>query len=787
MGSFSNTPGQVTIVPVFWLPSGFSYTANYQTIIDQYVDDLAAASNTGLNVFSVYQEYYDSPSGTNRNLVYHVTHGTDIVDTQPFPTGVCPVTTTDSRGQATGLTTCISDGQLQAELSRLGVASSDRVVYQVLLPQHVETCQGNVAPWSACSAPVTYCGYHSGFNTSATTFVLYSNLPFPLLNYCADDGASGAQAPNGDAYADALLSIFSHEANEAITDSFGAWFDSNGYENGDECAYVYGLESGPAGAFYNQTINGHHYLTQTEFSNQSYFANSGDPVDNTHGTITAGCVQTRLPTSPSGVTATAGNTYATLTWTPALSAGSSPITGYRVTPSGGSPQTFNGSATSAVFTGLTNGTSYTFTVAAINAIGTGPDSVPSNTVTPATPAAGVYVPVTPFRILDTRQCAPCGAPIGPYSTPFDTGTIRQLQVTGGGGVIPSSGVTAVVLNVTATDTTQSGFFTLYPHGAGRPNSSNVNFVAGQTVPNLVQVAVGASGQVDLYNFYGNADMIIDVAGYFATGGGTNGLFNPLTPTRILDTRNCAPCGAPIGPYSTPFGVGQTRTLQIAGGALGGVPLGASGVVLNVTVTNPTNSGFLTLFPDGASKPNASNVNFVAGQTVPNRVYVKLGSNGYVDIYNFNSTTDVIIDVNGYFSNGSSTTSGYQYYSLPPARIIDTRQCPACGAPIGAYGTPFTGGQTRTAAVAGTGALLPASANAQAVVANATTTDTTQGGFYTLFPDGTTRPNASDVNWVTGETVPNLSVTKLGSNGQMDVYNYFGNADLIIDVNGYYGP
>lgn len=298
MGSFSNTPGQVTIVPVFWQPPGYSFTPNYQSIIDQYVDDIAAASNTSTNVFSVYQEYYDSPNGANRPLVYHITHGADIVDTHLFPPGACPVTSTDTRGNPTFLTTCVSDGQLQAELTRLGVASSDKVVYQVLFPPHVETCQGNAAPWSACSAPVTYCGYHSGFNTSATTFILYSNLPFPLLTYCADDGASGAQAPNGDPYADAQLSIFSHEANEAITDSFGAWFDANGYENGDECAYVYGAESGSNGSLYNQSINGHHYLTQVEFSNAKFNANQGVNVDNTHATFVAGCVPSVTTANP---------------------------------------------------------------------------------------------------------------------------------------------------------------------------------------------------------------------------------------------------------------------------------------------------------------------------------------------------------------------------------------------------------------------------------------------------------------------------------------------------------
>lgn len=560
-----------------------------------------------------------------------------------------------------------------------------------------------------------------------------------------------------------------------------AWEDNGGYSAGPPIlagGFVWSLTQG-GGTLHrldpssgSQTTFGvgsaTRFMTPAADSGRIFIAQTTSIRELNFGNVTP---PTNLPAAPTSVQATAGDGYATLSWTAPAYTGSGPITGYRVTPAGGTARVFNGSATSAVFTGLTNGTSYSFTVAAINAYGTGPDSLPSSTVTPATPTAGAYVPVTPFRILDTRQCAPCGAPIGSYTTPFASGTVRTLQITGMGG-IPASGVTAAVLNVTATDTTQSGFFTIYPDGSNRPNASNLNFVAGQTVANLVQVAVGSNGQVDLYNHYGNADMVIDVAGYFSTGAGS--LFNAQTPNRVMDTRQCAPCGAPIGPYTTPFASGQTRVLNV------GAPTGASGVILNVTATNPTDDGFLTLFPDGSSRPNVSNVNFTAGQTVPNRVYVKLGSGGAVDIYNYFGSTDVVIDVNGYFSG-----AGLKYYPLPPARIIDTRQCSACGAPIGPYSAPLGAGGTDAVTVAGSGALLPSTSGAQSVVANVTATDTTQAGYFTLWPSGN-RPNTSDLNWIPEETVPNLCVTALSS-GQLEVYNYFGSADAIIDINGYYAP
>ena len=92
---------------------------------------------------------------------------------------------------------------------------------------------------------------------------------------CGSDARSAfgvVQTPNGDADADTEVSPTSHEIMEAITDPFGTgWWDPLGNENGDECSYVFGTPQGTAGQFYNQVINGDHFLTQEEFSNQDFF------------------------------------------------------------------------------------------------------------------------------------------------------------------------------------------------------------------------------------------------------------------------------------------------------------------------------------------------------------------------------------------------------------------------------------------------------------------------------------------------------------------------------------
>ena len=316
---------------------------------------------------------------------------------------------------------------------------------------------------------------------------------------------------------------------------------------------------------------------------------------------------------------------------------------------------------------------------------------------------------------------------------------------------------------------------MFPDGVSRPNASNLNWVAGETIPNLVEVKLGSGGKVDLYNFQGQADVVVDVEGWVSGPQAvTNsaGLYAPLTPARLLDTRSG------IG-GSTTVGSGSTISLPVAG--RGEVPAqGVAAVVLNVTVTNPTASSFLTVWPTGSLLPNASNLNFVAGQTIANRVTVKLGANGQVDIYNFQGHTDVVVDVNGWFTDGSGA-SGTSFVPLAPYRVLDTR------AGIGGYNSPVPGGGTIAVQLAGQGGVPPMndSTPPKAVVVNLTVTNTTAGSFMTAWPDGTTRPGTSDLNWVGGVTIPNLVVVQVGANGKVDLYNLAGSTDVVVDVVGYY--
>lgn len=254
--------------------------------------------------------------------------------------------------------------------------------------------------------------------------------------------------------------------------------------------------------------------------------------------------------------------------------------------------------------------------------------------TPA--AAGTFNALAPSRLLDSRFGNGYSGPVA------GAGGTVPLQVTGRGGV-PASGVSAVVLNVTVTNTKAAGFITAYPSGTTRPNASNLNFAAGDTIPNLVTVKVGADGKVNLANSSSlSVDLVADVAGYYLAGTPTApGAFVALSPARVLDSRYA-------NGYTGPVAGGSTVNLQLNG--RGGLPAGGVGaVVLNTTVTNTWAAGFITVYPSGTAMPNASNLNFGPGQTIPNLVIVKEGSDGRVNLANNSSqSVDLVADVAGYF-------------------------------------------------------------------------------------------------------------------------------------------
>lgn len=368
-----------------------------------------------------------------------------------------------------------------------------------------------------------------------------------------------------------------------------------------------------------------------------------------------------------------------------------------------------------------------------------PLSLLLTTLSPHTASAATtgFHPITPTRALDTRGVSA-----------LQPGETRNVHIVGVGGVPATA--TAVALNVTATGPDADGFFTVSPAGSPVPGTSNLNFVYNQTVANMVTTGLGTGGDITLTNTsIGATEAIVDVAGWYDGG------FHPITPTRVVDTRSNLGGAA--------LGAGEIRDVVLGGTP--GVPAGAIAVALNVTAVLPSKAGFVTVYPAGVGRPDASNLNFVAGQIVPNMVTVGLGAGGAISLYNAAGSTNLIVDVAGYFDAA--------LHPVTPARIMDTR-VNLCQAKLGP-------GETRLIAVAGQGG-VPASAGAVSI--NVTAVNPTAPTFLTVWPSGQAQPNASNLNPIAG-VVPNMVTVGLGPDGRIALFNAAGVVDVLIDVAGWY--
>jgi hypothetical protein len=280
--------GPLVVTPIYWNPSGHPIPSGYKSILNQYLSGVAADSGKHTNVFSTLTEYY----GSNGAIRYRVAFGTPVSDTNPLPANGCTVATNDATkiyADGSGYNACLDDDQIIAETDRV---VTDRAlprdlahIYVMFLPQHVESCfyaGSTTTGANFCTInhhkSAAYCAYHS----QAPSGAVYANMPFPIYHSdagytCSSDADfATVQTPNGDPDADTEVSPTSHEIMESATDpdTVTGWYDRSTYENGDECAYVFGQTQGTDGQRYNQVIGGHHYLTQEEFSNRD-FASTG--------------------------------------------------------------------------------------------------------------------------------------------------------------------------------------------------------------------------------------------------------------------------------------------------------------------------------------------------------------------------------------------------------------------------------------------------------------------------------------------------------------------------------
>ena len=260
----------------------------------------------------------------------------------------------------------------------------------------------------------------------------------------------------------------------------------------------------------------------------------------------------------------------------------------------------------------------------------------SSTTWPQVAVRSVATPglitLSPTRIINTR-------PTGKIGNRTGTADPMIFNVYGKGG-LPMSGIGAVLLNVTVVDPevgNEGGYLTVYPCASGRPDASNLNFVARQIIPNTVIAPVDPSGNI-CFHSYGQTHVLADVSGYFPTGSS----LQTLTPTRIINTR-------PTGKIGNRTGTADPMIFNVYG--KGGLPMsGIGAVLLNVTVVDPevgNEGGFLTVYPCASGRPDASNLNFVARQIIPNTVIAPVDPSGNICFHSYGQT-HVLADVSGYF-------------------------------------------------------------------------------------------------------------------------------------------
>ena len=265
-------------------------------------------------------------------------------------------------------------------------------------------------------------------------------------------------------------------------------------------------------------------------------------------------------------------------------------------------------------------------------------------------SSSAFVPLTPTRIVDTRNIAD--------GVPLPAGSTIQVRVVGERGVPVSA--TAVVINLTTTGSNAPGYATAFPNGEPVPNASSINLdAAGQTRANLVTVPIGTDGSIAIFTL-ASAHLIADLQGYFVPEvASPDGRFTAVSPARLLDTRTAAPR--------------LSRTLDLAATGVAGVPAsGVEAVVLNLTVTDPVGAGFGAAWPGGTPQPLVSNVNFSAGETRANLVIVPVGPNGTISLAT-SVDAQLVVDIAGWFTDATNpVSSSGLFVPVGPARVLDTR-------------------------------------------------------------------------------------------------------------------
>ncbi|HUI84458.1 MAG TPA: YncE family protein [Candidatus Binatia bacterium] len=382
---------------------------------------------------------------------------------------------------------------------------------------------------------------------------------------------------------------------------------------------------------------------------------------------------------------------------------------------------------------------------------------------PPPPPAGTpqFVPATPCRVVDTRLAK------GPFGGPaIAGGASRSFAIPAGACNIPGT-VIAYSLNVTVVPPSGGtlGYLTIWPTDQQQPVVSTLNSLDGRVKANAALIPAGTNGAVSVFAS-NTTDVVLDIDGYFQTPSSQTLQFYPLSPCRVLDTRNAS------GDLGGPALVGQQeRDFPVLSSACQ-IPSNAQAYSMNFTVVpvGGTPLGYLTVWPVGQSQPLVSTLNNPTATIVANAAIVPAGAGGAIAVY-ADQNTQLIADISGYFAAPGS--GGLGLYPVTPCRVLDTRQ--ASGG--------FSGELEPPVDVSGSSCAIPSSV--QAYVFNVTVVPAGALGYLTLWPDGDDQPLASTLNAVDGAVTSNMAIVG-NQNGKTNAYAS-GTTQLVVDISSYFAP
>lgn len=390
----------------------------------------------------------------------------------------------------------------------------------------------------------------------------------------------------------------------------------------------------------------------------------------------------------------------------------------------------------------------------------------------------------PVRLLDTRfGQVGCDAPSAPIN-----GLVPRTQIAAGrtcDGIAIPAAASVVTGNITTVES-GGGFLTLYPSDSEQPLVANSNYGPNEVLNNVFTVGLGSADGGFKIVTTSTTHVVIDITGYYAPPG-TGGLyFHSLTkPIRLLETRSSfTGCFTSAAPLQANVDTAQQAHVVCDGVT---IPNTAQAIVGNATTVNPSGPGFpyLTLFPADAARPLVASSNYLPGQVMNAPFTVGLSATGEFKIYP-TTTTDIVIDILGYYSAEANDANGagLLFYPLPrPVRLLETRAgFSGCYAP----GVPFIAGSTRLQPARGICNGLTIANTALAIVGNATVVNS-NGGYLTFWPSSAVQPTIATSNFLPGQIFNRHFTVGLGSaDGAFKIFPQF-TTDLVIDVSGFFAP